>query len=258
MLKRRIFGVLVICLLTGAYCIAQNTYGKDSSGVEKARKVDKLRLLPYVRVICDAKGSVRADENLVLNYRLLNWLKVEAAFRWGERPTNFNSYCHYKLEFQTKSFWKTVRVVARISDNIINFPAPAYRKTNELFAIETKFPFGSRFQGLASGGYVFSTQQNNVPDALPTGTGQQANYPIFKLSVRYLLQEKGFVEVVFGSYDVFNPYEINRPFFQLATEYELSHVCTLYSYLRYQYDYNVVKPYNYFLGLGLMFHLMKK
>jgi hypothetical protein len=225
--------------------------------LKEHQKSDKVSLLTYMRIISDSKGSVRMDENIVPKFKLLNWLKLEVGLRYGERPQNFNSYYHYKVELQTKSFWKTVRIIARISDNVIRFPNPTYRKTNELFAIETKFHLYRSFQGIASGGYVFSAQQYNDTRVLPTDQGIQANYPIFKLALRYLLKNKGFVEVVYGSYDVFNPYELNRPFTQLSWEYDLSHSCSLYSYLRYQYDYNVIKPYNYFLGLGIMFHLVK-
>jgi hypothetical protein len=217
----------------------------------------KLTVLTYARIISDAKGLMRADENIVPKFRLLNWLKLETGFRYGERPQNLNSYYHYKLELQTKYFLKTIRFIGRISDNVINYPDPSYRKTNELFAFETKFKLSRLFQGLAAGGYVFSTRQNNSLMAEPTFQGTQANYPIFKLSVRYLTGSKGFFELVYGSYDVFNPYEINRPFTQITWEREFMKIYSFYSYARYQYDYNILKPYNYFLGVGVMIHLFK-
>jgi hypothetical protein len=230
-------------------------YSDTLNDLKRNHHSSKVSLLTYVRVISDSKGSIRTDENIVTNFKLLNWLKFELGFRYGERPEKFNSYYHYKVELQTKSFWKTTRFIARVSDNVISFPNPAYKKTNELFAIETKFPLSHSFQGILAGGYLFSSQQNIDIDALPTSKGVQANYPIFKLALRYLLKNKGFVELVYGSYDVFNPYELNRPFTQISWEYEFNHSCALYSYARYQYDYNAFKSYNYFLGLGLMFHL---
>jgi hypothetical protein len=238
--------------------LAFNKINKDTLPSKKEQsQSDKISLLTYMRVISDSKGSVRTDENIVPKFKLLNWLKLELGFRYGERPQYFNSYYHYKIELQTKSFWKTVRLIARISDNVISFPYPSYRKTNELFVVETKYKLAPMLQCIAAGGYVFSTQQNNDTRALPTSQGNQTNYPVFKLAIKYLLKDKGHVEIVYGSYDVFNPYEINRPFTQIGWEYELAHSCSLYSYARYQYDYNVFKAYNYFLGLGVIIHLLK-
>jgi hypothetical protein len=249
--------LITLTLLFGYDEIGQNinAINKDTLSIAKEKSY-KMRLLVYMRVISDAQGSVRADENIVSNFKILNWLKAELGIRQGERPKNFDSYYHYKIELQTKWFWKTARIITRISDNVINFPAPSYRKTNELFILETKYRLSESFQGIAAGGYVFSSQQYNELNASPIFQGNQVNYPTFKLAIRYLLKNKGFVEAVYGSYDVFNPYELNRPFIQIAGEYELSHACTLYSYLRYQYNYDVSRPYNYFLGAGLMFHFL--
>ena len=229
---------------------------KDSLTKEKTEG-DKITLLTYARIISDNKGNVRADENVVGNFKLINWLKLEAGFRQGERSMHFDSYYHYKLELQTKSFWKIVRVIARISDNVINYPAPPYRKTNKLFAIEAKYPLSKHFHVFAAGGYVFSSQQNNSLDFLPTNKGIQNNYPIFKVAVKYLMTEKVHWELAYGSYDVFNPYALNSPFGQVTGDFELSKMCKLYTYFRYQYNNNVFTPYNYFFAAGVMFHLVK-
>ncbi|HWY33037.1 MAG TPA: hypothetical protein VNX68_00235 [Nitrosopumilaceae archaeon] len=261
-MNKRLVGCLIMMFTVvmgfNAVGIDQNEIHKDTLVPAKGhQQSDKASLLTYMRVISNSNGSFRTDQNIVPKFILSSWLRLEVGFRCGERPQHLNSYYHYKAELQTRYFWRTARIIARISDNVIQFPNPIYRKTNELFAVETKFPLYHSFQGIVSGGYVFSAQQNNDISALPTSQGTQANYPIFKLALRYLIKDKGFVEMVYGSYDVFNPYEINRPFTQFSSEYELSHSATLYSYLRYQYDYNAFKPYNYFLGLGVIFHLVK-
>ena len=113
------FVVIALVSIGSFNGIAQNVnlpIAKD--GLAKP-KSDKITLLTYARVISDAKGNLRADENVVGNFKLINWLKLEAGYRQGERPHSFDSYYHYKFELQTKSFWKTVRVIGRISDNVI-------------------------------------------------------------------------------------------------------------------------------------------
>jgi len=254
------FVLIGISVITFAYnATAQDIKAIHSDTlplIQEKQKSYKLRLLVYMRVISDPKGSVRFDENIVPNFRILKWLRMELGIRQGERTQYFNSYYHYKMELQTKWLAKKVRLIARISDNVITFPAPPYRKTNELFVVETKYPLSKSFQGLASLGYVFSAQQNNDLNALPTSQGTLLNYPTFKIAIRYLIKNKGFIEAVYGSYDVFNPYELNKPFVQLTEEYELSHLCTFYSYLRYQYNNNFLTPNNYFLGAGILFHFL--
>jgi hypothetical protein len=246
---------IVIILLSGLG-FTGFSQPKDSVNTHHTPKY-KLSVLIYTRNISDAKGNTRMDENIVPNYWITNYLRCEVGFRQGERPAHFDSYYHYKAELQTKSFWKTVRVIARISDNVINYPSPSYRRTNELFAVETRFHLTRSLQLLASGGYVFSAQQNRALDALPTSQGMLTNSPLFRSSLRYLLKDKGFLEVVYGSYDTFNPYSLNQPFMQFAGDHEFGEHCTFTWYLRYQYDYNVLTPFNYFLGLGLRFHLIK-
>jgi cold shock CspA family protein len=151
-----------------------------------------------------------------------------------------------------------VRIIARLSDNLNHAPAPTYRKTNKLFAIETKIPLSKSFRLLAAGGYVFTSQQDGNADVLPTSSGVQDNYIIFKFSLRYLIKNKGFIETTFGSYDVFNPYTLNTPFTQLTGEVELSHKYVLYSYFRYQYDNDIFRPDNYFMSAGLKIRIEKK
>jgi hypothetical protein len=213
-----------------------------------------MTILAYARVISDAHGHYRMDQSIVPNIRLNSWLRVEAGIRFGERTQRFNSYYHYKLELQTKSFWNTIRLAARISDNVIRYPSPSYRKTNELVLAEATFRVTPLIHFIGAGGYVWSAQQNNNTEALPTRQGKLHDYGIYKATVRFLLP-KGFLETSFGSYDTFNPYEPDRPFFQEGFEYRLSKRCTSYNYFRYEYHNTVFTPYNYFLGLGVKLHL---
>lgn len=217
---------------------------------------DKITLLTYVRVISNAHGSIRMDQNIVPNFRINKLLRLEAGLRYGERPQQFNSYFHYKLELQTKSFWNTLRFLARISDNVISYPSPKYRKTNEVIVAEAKFPLSPSWELMTGAGYIFSAQQNNNKEALPTNQGIHKNYPAFKIALRYLIP-KGMFETSYGSYDTFNPYELDKPFLQEAFEYELSSRCTTYNYFRYEYNRNLFTPFNYFLSLGLRFRLAR-
>jgi len=120
-------------------------FGSLLSGSVFAQKKDstlrteKLMLLIYSRIISDANGNVRIDENFVPNIRLNKLLKLELGIRQRERPQRFDSYYHYKVELQTKSFWKTLRFIARLSDNVIKYPTPSYAKSNYLFIAESKF-----------------------------------------------------------------------------------------------------------------------
>lgn len=242
---QRIASIVLACMLSGTV-YAQETTDTTHRNVNG----EKITLLTYVRVISSAKGQYRFDQNIVPNIRLNKWLRLEAGIRFGERPGRFNAYYHYKLELQTRRFWNTVRVLARISDNVIRYPSPSYRKTNELFAVEGRIKALPSLQLLGGGGYLFSAQQNHNTEALPTRQGDHNDYFIFKLSARYLL-DKGFLETTFGSYDTFNPYEPDKPFFQESFEYDMPRHCTAYSYFRYQYDGDVLTPNNYFLCIGV-------
>lgn len=226
----------------------------DTLRNQTPRQADKISLLIYTRVISDANGNIRIDENIVPNFRLNKWLKLELGFRQGERPQHFGSYNHYKVELQSKSFWKTVRFIARLSDNIIYYPSPTYSKSNYLVIAESKNKVSHSLMVLAAGGYVLSYQNNNSLDGWPTVMGNKLNQPIYKVALRYLLKDKGFIEGVYGTYDVFNPYLLSAPFAQVALEYELSDHCALYSYFRYQYNEHFNVPLNNFIGLGVRLH----
>lgn len=235
---------------------------KDTVAAKAARKSDKLRLVTYIRVISDARGAWRTDQNVVTNFAIGKLFRGEAGFRLGERPSHIPAYYHYKLELQTRYLWKTVRALARLSDNIFSYPSPSFRKTNEIFVAELRSPVWHSLQLLGGAGYVFSSQQNKSLDALPVGVGHsnypiaQNNYPVFRVMLRYMTK-KGYAEGTFGSYDVFNPYYYNSPFLQVMGERELSELCTLTGYFRYQYNYSIQTPLNYFFSLGLVFHLIK-
>jgi hypothetical protein len=222
----------------------------------KIVKDDRINFLVYCRIISDSRGNVRVDENVVPNFKLNKWLRFEFGLRQGERSQKFDSYYHYKAEIQTKSFWKTVRFIARLSDNVIKYPSPDYSKSNYLIIAESKWQLSRDFLALVAGGYVFSYQKNNSIDATPlVNQGDKSNYPTFKVALRYLLNEKGYIEAVYGAYDVFNPYLLSSPFLQLSLEYEITEHCDLYSYYRYQYNNSIGAPLNDFLGIGVKLHL---
>ncbi len=249
-----LMGILVLMVFGWEGKAQDKVLQKDSvPHAKEQQKEDKLRITAYMRVISNANGFVRMDQNIVSDIRLSNFLRMEAGFRYGESPPNLNSYCYYKIELQTKPFWEVARVVARISDNVVNYPSP-YRKTNTLFIAETKHLVLSSFQAFLGAGYVFSYLQNNKEGPLPVYKGIQDNYPIFKLAIRYAFGEKGFIEAIYGSYDVFNPYGYNSPFIQMSGELTLSASYSLMSYVRYQYMNNLFNPDNYFMGMGITYH----
>ncbi|WP_331971622.1 hypothetical protein [Ohtaekwangia sp.] len=261
-MRTKLYGHLLVTLLLLTIRVAQ-AQENDTTRIrtttakiqrEKERE-ERISVLTYTRIISDAHGHYRFDENIVPNFRLNNWLRLEAGIRYGQRTQKFNSFYHYKLELQTKWLWKTVRVLTRISDNVIRYPSPAYRKTNELAAIEGKFIPLHSLQLIGGLGYLVSARQNNNTEALPTRKGDHSNYGIFKVAARYLLP-KGFLETSFGSYDTFNPYEPDKPFLQEGFEYELSKRCTTYDYFRYEYNKSIFTPYNYFLSFGLKIRLL--
>ena len=231
----------------------RDTLKKEESG---GKKPDKISLLLYCRIISDAHGNVRVDENLVPNFKLNSWLRMELGLRQGERPQRFDSYYHYKLELQTKSLWKSVRFIARVSDNVIKYPSPDFTKSNYLLIAESKWKLSRDFVALLAAGYVFSFQKNNSTDGTPAlNEGDRNNYPTYKVALRYLFNGKGFVEAVYGAYDVFNPYLLSSPFLQVSSEYEIAHHCDLYTYYRYQYNNAINSPLNDFLGIGVKLHL---
>jgi hypothetical protein len=217
------------------------------------RPEDKMTLSLYERVIWDAKGNIRYDENIVSNFKLNPWLRTEAGFRLGHRPQKFDSYYHYKLELQTKSLWQTLRFFARLA-NDINQSIPSYSRSYYMAVAEVRRPLSASFSFLAAWGQVLATQRNNELDAMPAFTGTQANYAAYKIGLRYAWREKGFVEVTCGNYDVFNPYVPPNSFLQTHFEYDLSRRTSLTSNLRYQFDHSLNEPFSYFIIAGVRIH----
>lgn len=225
--------------------------------VSSAAQQDKVSLLLYGRVIADAAGQWRVDENVVLNAQLNKWLRGEVGIRQGERPQRFDSYYHYKVELQTKNFWKGVRFIARLSDNVIKYPSPIFSRSNFLLIAEGRFPVTDKLSLLTAYGFVSSYTRNGSQEAIPSAGGSGNFYSTWKLAVRYAFNHKGHAQVVWGAYDVFNPYVLQSPFLQLDLEHELTERLALYSYVRYQYDHQLGVPLNNFLGLGVRVHVVK-
>lgn len=249
-----VFVLLLAVSCKYTYAVCQSDLVAKESISEK--KPDRISLLLYSRIISDSKGNLRIDENVVPNFKLNNWLRLELGLRQGERPQRFDSYYHYKIEVQTKSFWKTLRFVVRLSDNVIKYPNPDYVRSNYLVIAESKWPLSKNFVALAAAGYNFSFQKNYSHETAPLiNEGDKNNYPVFKIALRYLINEKGFIETVYGSYDVFNPYLLASPFIQVSSEYEMSKHCDWYLYYRYQYNNSINMPLNDFLGIGVKLHL---
>jgi len=242
---------LKFLLLLALILISLTLQAQQIDSLRKAKAPDdKITVSLYERVISDAKGNLRYDENIVSNLKLNQWLRGEAGFRWGHRPQKFDSYYHYKLELQTKSFWNTVRVFARIS-NDINQSAPLYVRSYYIAAAEVRRPLSRSFSFLAAWGHVLATQRNNSLDQSPSFSGTQTNYNAYKIGVRYALRQKGFVEATCGNYDVFNPYVPTNSFLQMHFEYRLSSRASFTSNLRYQFDKNFDKPLSYFFIAGV-------
>ena len=119
-------------------------------------------------------------------------------------------------------------------------------------------------EGFLGLGYLFSMQQNYpesggtsifIHESLaPVTRGMHNNSVMFKLAVKYNFMNKAALEAAYGSYDVFNPYSLNTPITQLSGEYELTSALSFTSYVRYQYQYNLFRPYNYFFSIGIVYH----
>jgi hypothetical protein len=206
--------------------------------------------LLYTRTIRDAKGNFRFDQNVVPNIRINNVLRLELGLRHGETPGAFDAYYHYKVELQTKSFWKTVRFVARLSDNIWKSPN-VYSRSNYLAFAESRFKLYPKFSVLVGAGGVAQFQRNNVKDAAPSFGGQRKIFPTYRLTARYHASDRWFIDAVYGAYDTFNPYPALSPFLQVDSEYDLTEHVILYGYFRYQFDHTVDTALNDFLGLGV-------
>lgn len=244
----------VVFLFLLGLSFSLNAQQSDSVGKSKT---EKIFLLVYARVITDANGNWRTDQNIVSNFRLNRWLKLELGVRHGETTNQFGAYYHYKIELQTRSFWEKVRFVARLSDNVVDYTNPDYRRSNYLLIAESKLPLSKSWIILAAYGYVYSSTQNNSQEGLPNiDQGKGNNYPTYKAGLRYLIKEKGNLDFVVGSYDVFNPYLLVSPFTQVSFDYEITKRTALYSYFRYQFDHKIDVPLNYFLGVGVRVHLL--
>jgi len=219
------------------------------------KQEDKITLSLYERVIWDAQGNVRYDENIVSNFKLNSWLRAEGGIRFGHRSQKFDSYYHYKLELQTKSFWQTVRFFVRLS-NDINKSTPVYARSYYLAVAELRRPISKSFSFLAAWGQVLATQRDNSSDAAPSFSGTQTNYMAYKVGLRHT-REKGFMEAMVGNYDVFNPYMPSNSFLQMHFEHELSKRVSFTSNLRYQFNTSLDKPLSYFIIAGVRLHFAK-
>lgn len=226
------------------------------------RKTEAVSLLLYNRIIIDAKGNVRTDQNIVPTFRLNNLLKLQIGFRLGERPHNLNSYYHYKVELQTRQFWNILRFIARMSTNVIENTGPdlgdPYTRSNYLGVAEVKYPLSKKFLLAGGFGYLYSFKKTNYLEGAPVTDGTQNNHLIYKASIHYEFNPKGYVGVAFGTYDVFNPYNLNEPFAQVDCEYDFSERTTLYTYYRYQEAGHFNEPLNSFICTGIRLHFYKK
>jgi hypothetical protein len=206
----------------------------------------------YTRTVRDVHGNLRFDQNVVPTITLNKLLRLELGLRHGETTHVFDAYYHYKVELQSRYFWRTVRIVTRLSDNIIKSP-DIFSKSNYLAIAETRVRLSSRFVGLFGVGGVVSFQRDGIKDAVPSLHGGKKVYPTYRASLRYLLTNDWFVSGVIGAYDTFNPYLPESPFLQIDTEYDLSNKIALYAYFRYQYERHIDVGLNDFLGLGIRF-----
>lgn len=229
-------------------------FAQETDSVRK-KPEDKITLTIYERWISDAKGNVRYDENIVSNFKLNRWLRAEAGIRFGHRPQKFDSYYHYKLELQTKSFWNTVRIFVRLSNDITQ-SAPAYSRSYYIGVAEIRHPLSKSLSFLAAWGHVLATQRNNSLDGTPSFSGTQTNYNAYKVGFRYSLK-KGFSELTCGNYDVFNPYAPANSFLQLHFEHDLSKRISFTSNFRYQFDKTIDKPLSNFIIAGVRIHFAK-
>ena len=120
--------LFILCVFSLSNATAQPVNQADSlrNGAPEhpAKKTETVSLLLYNRLIIDARGNIRTDQNIVPTFRLNKLLKLQVGFRIGERPHNLNSYYHYKVELQTKQFWNVLRFVARMSTNVIESTGP--------------------------------------------------------------------------------------------------------------------------------------
>ncbi len=258
---------VILAVSIGFTCLiasAQKIDPLNKRKTEPEKKVpDKWNLLIYVRVIRDAAGNVRFDENFVPNIRLNKNFNLELGIRHGEQTfadqstTQYGAYNHYKIELQTKRV-KTFRLWTRLSDNIVRSPDPQYSRSNYIIGIDGKPKISKSFTAIVAYGYVWSVQQTNQLEAPPITNGTKSNYPIFKIGLQYNLWGKGHIEYTWGSYDVFNPYLLRDPFTQISFDYELGKRIDLYTYFRREYLNNYDLLFNDFFTGGVRIHFGKK
>jgi hypothetical protein len=225
--------VFVVSVVTVNHTVAQST-----------------EWLIYTRTIRDPKGNFRFDQNVVPNIMINKLFRIELGIRHGETSDAFDAYYHYKVELQTKSFWRTLKFFARLSDNIWKSPT-IYSRSNYVVVAESRFAIHPKFSVLVGAGGVAQYQRDNVKDAVPSFSGSRKIFPTYRLTARYHATERWIIDAVYGAYDTFNPYPAASPFLQVDTEYDLTNHLILYGYFRYQFDHHVDTALNDFLGLGI-------
>ena len=256
----------LLLMLTAAGASAQTPERPDSlrttATANKSRRIETASLLLYNRIILDARGNVRFDQNVVPTFRITSLFRLQVGFRLGERPNNFNSYYHYKVELQTKQFWNAIRLLARMSTNVIENPGPnggsPYTRSNYLGVAEGRYPLSEKFTLTGGVGYLYSFRSDNDLEGLPITAGSQNNHILYKAALHYEFNPRGFVGAAFGTYDVFNPYNLNEPFAQVDCEYDFSERSTLYTYYRYQEAGHFNQPLNSFICLGIRLHFFRQ
>lgn len=241
--------MFILFLITQSL-LAQKIDSLKKEPTPSQKQESKIIFTPYERVIWDTKGNVRWDENIVVNFKLNSWLRSEVGFRTGHRSQKFDSYYHYKLELQTKSFWNTARVFIRLSDDV-TLSEPIYSRSYYIAVAEFRRPISKSFSFLAAWGHVLATQRDNSLDGMPSFRGTHTNYTAYKVGLRYTINEKGSVELTCGNYDIFNPYQPVDSFLQTHFEYKLSKRSSFTSNLRYQFDTRVDNPIGYFIIAGI-------
>jgi hypothetical protein len=227
----------------------------SQSSPSSSVKINQILISSYIRIITDAKGKTRVDENIVANIPLNKWFATELGIRKGERPERFDSYYHYKIDLQTKAFWKRVKLVARMSHNVNQYPTPTYRKSNYLLFAESRWPVTRSLLLTASGGHAISFQENDTQADLPTTRGAKVNYFIFRLGLKYVIKNKLAIEGAYGTFDVFNPYLPQNAFVQLNSELELTPRFSVFAYYRYQYNNSFSVLNNNYTGFGARMRL---
>ncbi len=259
----KLIALLLLLIVSGASAqLVGNPDTLRTTTYIHQERTETVSLLLYNRIIFDAHGNVRLDQNIVPTFRLNNLFKLQIGFRLGERPHNLNSYYHYKIELQTKQIWNTVRFLARMSTNVIEDPGPdggsPYTRSNYLGVAEGQYPLTEKLRLTGGVGYLHSFRKSNDLAGLPIAGGSKNNHVLYKVALHYAFNRRGFVGAAFGTYDVFNPYNLNEPFAQVDCEYDFSERSTLYSYYRYQEAGHFNEPLNHFICLGVRLHFFRR